>query len=102
MRRSRTTASSKPGAFTSTDTELTVSAAIASSIPAFTPGEIPKSSAVMTSRTLSNVLAAPSIPPNLGEVPEETHRIHDKADAGWLIIVAESHRDLTDAKPSVS
>ena len=58
------------GGVTVTSTLLLKDTSHRTVFPAFTPGEIPKSSAVMTSRTLSNVLAAPSIPPNLGEVPE--------------------------------
>src|SRR5260370_20823334 len=93
------TASSQPGAFTSTDTDDTTPAACASRMPRVTPGDSPKSSAFTTRRRSLAVAPPPVVPANPPEIAEHGHRVRGEPHGALLVLVAVVHGPLADAEP---
>src|SRR6266849_4102476 len=93
------TASPQPGAFTSTDTDDTTSAAYASRMPRVTPGDSPKSSAFTTSRRSLGVASPPVVPANPREVAEHRHRVGGEPHGAGLVLIAVVHGGLANPEP---
>src|SRR5207247_6028365 len=79
------------------DADVTVPAACASKMPRFTPGEMPRSSALMISRR-STICPPPIVPTNLQQITEHRRAVAGEPQTARLAVVAETDRHLCDTE----
>src|SRR2546423_2064837 len=85
-----------PGRRTISNTDFPAPIATASTIPMLTPGEIPKSSALMISRFESGVKSTRTVSANAHQVHQHRRAMPCKRDRARLLAVVKVDRHLLD------